>query len=216
MLKFKTAKLLGISVLSVFVTQVAAQQGKSNNWIDFSDPTAIYSKAGLGAGSEGVDLYGAFGGYLGGQFKHKLTVEAMHDLDYYNINYFAFNTSNDTGFSLDTRWGDVYDQASIGVLKKLPLENKSIKIYPSMHLGLMWSDTDDSTTYIEINAAARYSVNRVFWFGVTPSYIYAMRGMDINELNATVDVGYQLAKDIAVSGHFNNDGEAWADFTFAF
>ncbi len=216
MLKFKTVKLLGISLLSAFATQAVAGQESNTDWVDFSDPTAIYSRAGLGAGTEGVDLYAAFGGYLGGQFKHQLTVEAKHDLDYYNVNYFAFNTSNDTGFSLDTTWGDVHDKASIGAVKKLTLENKSIKIYPSMNLGMMWGDSIDTTTYIEVDAAVRYSVNRAFWFGVTPSYTYAMKGIDIKELNATVDVGYQLAKEIAVSAHFNNDEEVWADFTFAF
>lgn len=215
-LKAKIVKLCVISLLSVSAAQAVAGQESNSDWIDFSDPSAVYSKAGLGAGTEGVDLYGALGGYLGGQFKHQLTLEAKHDMDYYNVNYFAFNTANDTGFSLNTRWGDKYDKASIGVLKKLTLENKSIKIYPSMKLGMLWDDSIKTTTYIEVDAAVRYSVNRAFWFGVTPSYTYAMKGIDIKELNATVDVGYQLAKEIALAAHVNNDGEAWADFTFAF
>ncbi|MFT6984602.1 MAG: hypothetical protein ACJAT7_000399 [Psychromonas sp.] len=216
MLKAKVVKLFSISLLSVSAAHSVAAQDSNRNWVDFSDPTAVYSKAGLGAGTEGVDLYAALGGYLGGQFKHQLTLEAMHDLDYYNVNYFIFNTRNDTGFSLNTTWGDEYDKASIGALKKLTLEDKHIKIYPSMNLGMMWSDSIETTTYIEVDAAVRYSVNRAFWFGVTPSYTYAMKGIEIKELNATADVGYQLAKEIALSAHINNDGEAWADFTFAF
>ena len=227
MFKFKTVKLLAVSFLSAFAVQAAAEQKSS--WVDFSDPLAVYSKAGFAGGTEGVDLYGALGGYLGGPFKQQLTVEAMHDLDYYNINYFAFNTRNDTGFSLNTTWSDVYDhddhdayntdtydKASVGIVKKLILENKSIKIYPSMNLGLMWGDSIPSTTFMELDVAVRYTVDRHFWFGVTPNYTYALRGLDIKDLDATVDVGYQLAKEVAVSAHANNDEEVWADFTFTF
>jgi hypothetical protein len=210
----KTVKLLAVSFLSVLAAQVAAEQNSS--WVDFSDPTAVYSKAGMAAGTEGVDLYAALAGYLGGQFKHKLTVEAMHDLDYYNVNYFAFNTANDTGFSVDTTWGDIYDKASVGLVKKLILENRNIKVYPAMKLGVMWDDSIPSTTFIELDAAVRYNVNRYFWVGVTPNYTYALRGLDIKDLDATVDMGYQLAKEVAVSAHVNNDEELWADFTFAF
>ncbi|WP_028863750.1 hypothetical protein [Psychromonas aquimarina] len=214
MLKFKNVKSLGASLLCVLSFQAAADNKSS--WVDFSDPTAIYSRAGVGVGTEGVDVYGAVGGYLGGQFKQQLSVEAKHDLDYYNVNYFAFNTANDTGFSFDTRWADDYDQASVGVIKKIPLAEQNIIIYPSMNLGLMWGDNMSSTTYIEIDAAVRYSVNRALWFGATPSYKYAVNGIDINDLDITADVGYQVAKDVALSAHLNNDGEVWADFTFAF
>ena len=224
MLKFKTVKLFAVSLLSAFAVQAVAERNSS--WVDFSDPTAVYSKAGFAGGTEGVDIYGALGGYLGGQFKQKLTVEAMHDLDYYNINYFAFNTSNDTGFSLNTTWSDVYehgdydrdsyDKASVGVVKKLILENRSFKVYPSMNLGIMWGDSIPSTTFIELDVPVRYTVNHNFWVGVTPNYTYALRGLDIKDLDATVDAGYQLAEEVAVSAHFNNEEEVWADFTFAF
>ena len=85
-----------------------------------------------------------------------------------------------------------------------------------MKLGMMWDDSIPSTTFIELDAAVRYNVNRSFWFGVTPNYTYALRGLDIKDLDATVDVGYQLAKEVALSAHVNNDEEAWVDFTFAF
>ena len=224
MSKFKMVRLLAVSLLSAFVVQAAAK--RNSHWVDFSDPTAVYSKAGFAGGTEGADLYAALGGYLGGQFKQRLTVEAMHDLDYYNINYFALNTRNDTGFSLKTTWSDIYDhdeydtdsydKASVGVVKKLILENKSIKVYPSMNLGTMWGDSIPSTTFMELDAAVRYTVDRYFWFGITPNYTYALRGLDIKDLDATVDIGYQLAKEVAVSAHANNDEEVWADFTFAF
>jgi len=215
MLKCNTFKFLGISLLTACASQAVAQQNNSH-WVDFADPTAIYSKAGFAGGTEGVDLFAALGGYLSGQFKHQLTVEAMHDLDFYNVNYFAFNTGNDTGFSLDTTWDNESDKVSVGVVKKLTLENKNIKIYPSMNLGMMWGDTISSTTYLELDMPIRYTFNRNFWVGVTPVYTYAMKGLDIKELHATLETGYQLAKDVAVSAHINDDKEAWADFTFAF
>lgn len=215
MVKCSTLKFLGVSLLTVCASQAVAQQ-KNSHWLDFSDPTAIYSKAGFAGGTEGVDLFAALGGYLGGQFKHRLTVEAMHDLDFYNVSYFAFNTGNDTGFRLDTKWDNESDKASLGVVKKLTLENKNIKLYPAMNLGMIWGDEISSTTYIELDMAVRYTVNRHFWVGVTPVYTYAMKGLDIKELHATLEAGYQLAKDVVVSAHINDDKEAWADLTFAF
>ncbi len=224
MFKFTKINPLALAVLSAFAVQAAAEQ--HGRWVDFSDPTAVYSQVGLAGGTQGVDIYGALGGYLGGQFKQKLTVAAMHDLDYYNIDYFALNTTNSTGFSLKTTWSDVYDEpeydhdsynkASAGVVKKLILENNNFKVYPSMNLGMMWGDSIPSTTFIELDIPVRYTVNRNFWLGVTPNYSYALRGLDIKDLDATVDAGYQLAEQVAVAAHFNNDEEVWADFTFAF
>lgn len=237
MFKFKTVKLVAFSLLSASTIQVIAADDapiagdslnrgetapvskvQTRNWVDFSDPIAIYSKVGLATGTEGVDVFAAFGGYLGGQFEQKLTLEAKHDTDYYNINYLAFNTSNETGFFLNTRW-DTYDEASAGVVKKLRFAaDPRLNIYPSMKFGFMW-DLDDSipsTTFVELDAAIRYTANRHFWFGITPNYRYALDGLDIKDFDATVEAGYQLAEEVAVSAHVNNDEEAWVDFTFAF
>ena len=241
MSKFKTGKLLAVSLLSVFAAQAIAEDAAENTspvtenapvasqpqgsrWVDFSDPTAIYSKMGLATGTEGVDIYAALGGYLGGRFEQKLTVEAIHDMDYYNVNYLAFNTSNDTGFSIKTTWnnnddyGEDYEEASVGVIKKLGFTNKAVKFYPAMNAGVMW-DWDDSiptTTFVEIDAAVRYTVTPDFWVGVTPTYRYALNGLDIDNLDGTAEAGYQLAQEVAISIHVNNDDEVWGDFTFAF
>ncbi|MCW8994849.1 MAG: hypothetical protein OQK77_03440 [Psychromonas sp.] len=237
MSKFKTVKLLAVSLLSASAAQAASadlsplpgdapaisvngaadaeQQG--GNWVDFSDPTAVYSKVAMATGNEGVNVSAALGGYLGGLFEHKLTIEGMHDMDYYNINYMAFNTHNDTGFLLNSTWNIGYDEISAGVVKKVAFkENNDIKVYPAMKLGEMWDSSIPNTTFVELEAAVRYTINRSAWVGVTPNYRYALNGLDIKDLDATVDAGYQLADEIAISAHFNNDEEVWAEFTFAF
>jgi hypothetical protein len=244
MFKCKTIKLLIISLLSAVTVQVSSAanlpptggeglvipgstpaevadtvQEQSVSYVDFSDPTATYSQVGLGAGTEGVDVYASLGGYLSGLYEQKLTLKSMHDMDYYNIDYLAFNTSNDTGFSIETTWDNKYDEVVVGIVKKLQFEqNKNIRIYPAMKFGVMWDwdNSVDSTTFVELNVAARYSVNKNFWFGVTPNYRYALHGLDIKDLDATVEVGYQLAEGVAISAHSNNDEEVWANFSFAF
>ena len=231
MFKYNTVKFALISVLSASAFQVVAEDfptaensavyagGQQSNWVDFSDPTAIFSKVGLGTGTEGVDVYGALGGYLGGQFEQKLTIEGKHDMDFFNINYLAFNTANDTGFTLDTRWDSDYNQIAAGVVKKLYFDqNQNVVVYPAMKFGGMWDwDNDfESTSFVQIDLTLRYVFNRNFWVGATPTYKYALGGEDINDWDGTIDAGYQLAEEIAASIHANNDDEVWADFTFAF
>ena len=228
MSKFKAGKLL---VVSLFAAAFSAQSvaadlptAGGSKWVNFSDPTAIYSKVGIATGSEGVDVYAGLAGYLTGQFEQNITIEVKHDMDYFNVNYLAFNTSEWTGFTLDTHWDDEYNQVAVGVIKKLVFqENQNINVYPAMKFGHMWSwdDTISSTTYVKLDAAIRYSVNPNFWIGITPDYKYALNGEDINDLNATIDIGYQLAEEVALSAHATNsnnedDDEVWADFTFAF
>lgn len=216
-------KCLAVSLSVAFInTTFASSKVDKKNWIDFSDPTAIYTSAGMSGGSEGVDIYATFGSYLGGQFKQKLTVEAKHDLEYYNINYLALNTANQAGFLVDTSWSrdiwgaeDVND-SSIGIIKKLPLMNNKLNIYPSMKLGLLWGDEIKSTTYAEVDVAVRYSFDRALWVGLTPSYRYAMKGIEISNWNASIDVGFQFANGFAVAAHANNDDEFWFDMTFSF
>ena len=217
MSKFKTCKLLAVSLLAV--TAVPSFAAEGGVWVDFSDPTMMNSNVGLGAGTEGVDVYASLAGYFSGQLEQKLTVEAMHDMSYTNVNYMLFDASKGTGFTLDTRWDDEYNQIAIGAIKKLEFApNPAVNVYPAMKFGHMW-DWDgsfNSTTYVEVNAAIRYSVGQNLWFGVTPNYRYALNGLDINDVDATVDVGFQLAEEVLVAVHANNDEELWANFTFAF
>lgn len=221
MFKLNKTTLLSSALLAVFAGQVSAQQQTSKQGADFSDPTAIYSKVGLGGGSEGVDVFGALGGYLGWQLKHQLTLEAKHDLDYYNLNYMAFNSRNDTGFLLKSTWSDEYkdndvDKASFGVIKKIPLNNAQFTLYPAIHIGMMWGDDIDSTTYLEAEAALRYAVSDQLWLGAAPGYTYALKGVNVKEFKGTIDIGYELAENVGVSAHLDEDAEFWADFTFAF
>jgi len=221
MYKINKITLLSSALLAVFTGQAAAQQDSSSRGADFSDLTAIYSKVGIGGGSEGVDVFGAFGGYLGWQLKHQLTLEAKHDLDYYNLNYMAFNNRNNTGFLLKSTWSDQYkdnavDKASFGVIKKVPLNNKQFTLYPAINIGMMWGNDIDSTTYLDVEAALRYSVSDVFWVGATPGYTYALKGANVKEFRGTADIGYALAKNVELAAHLDEDAEFWADFTLAF
>lgn len=223
MFKIKKIKLLSSAFFCVFAGQTLAQQPTQNQYsgVDFSDPTAVYSRAGIGGGTEGVDVFGAFAGYLGWQLKHQLTLEAKHDLDYYNLDYMVFNSSNNSGFLLDSTWsydykGHSVDKTALGVIKKIPLNNEKITLYPALKLGMMWGDDINTTTYLDVEVAARYAVTDVFWAGVTPRYLYALKGVNVKEFKGTVDIGYELAENVGIAAHLDEDAEFWADFTLAF
>jgi len=221
MCSIKKITLLSAALFSIFAGQAAAQQQTQSQGVDFSDPTAVYSKVGIGGGTKGVDVFGAFAGYLGWQLKHQLTLEAKQDLDYYNIDYMAFNSRNNTGFLLNSTWsydykGHSVDNASFGVIKKIPLNNEQIVIYPALNIGMMWGDTINSTTFLDVEAAVRYSISDVFWLGATPRYVYALKGVNAKEFKGTVDIGYELAENVGIAAHLDEDAEFWADFTFAF
>ncbi|MGB5446105.1 MAG: hypothetical protein WBM99_11430 [Psychromonas sp.] len=226
----KNTLLLSSTLLAAFAGQVAAEQLTSQKGADFSDPTAVYSKVGIGGGSEGVDVFGALGGYLGWQLKHQLTLEAKNDLDYYNVNYMAFNDRNNTGFLVKSTWGDQFkgesvddesednsvDQASFGVIKKIPLKGTQFTLYPALHLGMMWGDDIASTTFLGAEAGVRFAVTNEFWLGATPAYTYALKGENVKEFKGTADIGYELAENVGISAHLDEDAEFWANFTFAF
>lgn len=216
MLTNKANKLLG----TIFVSTLAGNAIAQNNEVDFSDPTSVYSQAGISAGTEGVDVNAGFGGYLGGFYKHKLTAEAKNDWDYFTVDYMLFNTATDTGFLFDSTWSQEYeghstDRASMGVIKKIAFAQDKLHVYPSLNLGLMWGDEISSTTYLEIDAPITYTINKL-WVGATPSYVYSLNGENIKDFETTFDVGYHIAPGVGVAAHVNLDGEVWADFRLAF
>ena len=237
MAKFKTATFLVASLLSLSMTQAMAADNDTNYdsevssltntaWIDFSDPTAVYSKIGLGSGTEGVDVYASLGGYLTGRFEQRLTVEGIHDMDYVNVDYFVFNRSSETGFSLDSRWDSEYNEIVGGVVKKLIfVNNKALRVFPAMKFGIRWGldNSVESTNFVELEVATRYNITPDFWVGITPSYRYYLDDEDTDgfggenhDLTGNAEIGYQLAEEVAVSVHGNNDHEYWGVFTFAF
>ncbi|MFT6347634.1 MAG: hypothetical protein ACJAYB_000624 [Psychromonas sp.] len=223
MFKIKKIKLLSSALFCVFAGQATAQQVAQTQYrgVDFADPTAVYSSAGIGGGTEGVDVFGSFAGYLGWQMKHQLTLEAKHDLDYYNLNYMAFNSRNNSGFLVDSTWSYDYkgysvDKTAFGVIKKVPLSNEKITLYPALKLGMMWGNDISTTTYLDVEVSARYAVSDLFWIGATPQYLYALKGVNVKEFKGTIDIGYELAENVGVAAHLDENAEFWAEFTLAF
>jgi hypothetical protein len=220
----KFAKKSSIALLALVSSSLFANEQGANGevWHNLSDPLAVYSNVSVGGGSEGVDVSASYGGYLNGQYKHKMTVEAMNDLDYYNVNYMLLNAGTNSGFTVETSWGrDLWDltdvnNSSVGVFAKIPLMENKLTIYPKLNLGMLWGEDVDTTTYIQFDVTTRYKINHIFWVGITPTYTYAMKGYDIKEWDATLDVGAQLSGAFAVGAHWNDDNEFWFDVVFAF
>jgi len=218
---FKKATLTLLSLFSVPLL-ANAQGNTQETWNDLSDPRAVYSSVSVAAGNEGVNLSASYGGYLNGLYKHKFTVEAMNDLEYYNVDYMLVNASTDSGFSIESTWDrDIWglkdlNDTSLGVFAKIPLMNNQLNIYPKLNLGMLWGEEVKSTTYIKLDATTRYNINRMFWVGVTPTYTYAMKGIDLKKWEASIDAGVQLSPAFAFAAHVNNDSEFWVDVIFTF
>jgi hypothetical protein len=226
----KIAKTSSIVLLTLFssalLANVNTQVEKEETWLDLSDPRAIYSGVSVAGGNEGVNIAAKYGGYMNGQYKHQVSVEAINDLEYYNIDYMLVNANTQSGFTVESSWNrdiwgikDVND-TSFGVFAKIPLLqnkfNNKLNIYPKLNLGMLWGDDVKSTTYIKFDATTRFKFNSMFWVGVTPTYTYAMKGYDLREWDATLDAGAQLSEAFALVAHVNNDEEFWVDVVFAF
>lgn len=198
------------------------QQTDQQNWPDVSDPYAVYSSIGLGAGNDGVNLSANYGGYLNGLYKHKFTVEAMNDLDYYNIDYMAIDTNTNTGFTVESTWSrdkwkiEDHNDTALGVFTKIPLMGNQLHLYPKLNLGMIWGKDVRSTTYVKLDATTRYNINRMFWVGVTPTYTYAMKGYDLKKWEASLDAGAQISESFSFAAHVNEDFDFWADVMFTF
>lgn len=219
----KKASIAALTLLSsALMVNANAQDIDQENWIDLSDPSAIYSGVGIAGGTEGIDVSAKYGGYLNGQYKHQIAVEAMNDLEYYNINYKVLNASSLSGFTLESTWDrdfwgmeDVND-SSFGVFAKIPLIENQLYVHPKVNLGVLWGDDVESTTYIKFDATTRYKFNNIFWAGITPTYTYATKGRDINDWQGTLEAGVQLSSAFSLAAHVNDDEEFWADVLFLF
>ncbi|WP_022940041.1 hypothetical protein [Psychromonas hadalis] len=219
-------KKCAVTLLTLFsaslVANVNTQVQKEETWYDLSDPRTVYSSLSVAAGNEGVNISASYGGYLNGQYKHKITVEAMNDLEYYNLDYMLVNASTDSGFTVESTWDrDIWgiknlNDTSLGVFAKIPLLNNKLNIYPKLNLGMLWGDDVKTTTYIKFDATTRYTFNRMFWVGVTPTYTYAMKGYNVREWDASLDAGVQLSPAFALAAHVNTEEEFWVDVIFAF
>ncbi|MCP4323656.1 MAG: hypothetical protein GY951_03805 [Psychromonas sp.] len=220
----KVTKYCSVALLTLFSGSLLANSQANENqaWNDLTDPRAIYSGVSVAAGSEGVNISANYGGYLNGQYKHKITVEAMNDLEYYNVNYLLLNANTKSGFTVETTWdrdiwgiNDQHD-TSLGVFATIPLLNNKLNVYPKVNIGMLWGDDVDTTTYIKLDATTRFNFNSMFWVGVTPTYTYAMKGYDLSEWQSSIDAGIQLTPAFAIAAHVNNDEEYWLDVVFAF
>lgn len=226
MIENKVFKTTCIALCALTSASLFANPNESvatdENWYDLSDPMAIYSGVSVAGGNEGVNLTANYGGYLNGQYKHKVTVQAMNDLEYYNVDYLLLNANTHSGFTIESTWGrDLwkikdFNDTSIGVFSKIPLLNNKLNIYPKLNLGMLWGEDVKSTTYIKFDATTRYTFNHMFWVGVTPTYTYAMKGYELSEWDASIDAGVQLSSSFALATHWNNDREIWLDVIFAF
>lgn len=203
---------------------IAADDNKV--WVDMSDPTATYTHASIGGGNQGVDLSATYGGYLGGVYKHDFTVSAKESFDYYDVNYRILNATNNSGVAFDTSWSkdiradgvdyDDVNDASVGFFTKLPFLGNKLNFYPKASVGLLWEDNIQDTTYVKFDATTRYSFNRMFWIGVTPTYAYGFKGVDLNEWTGALDAGVQISDAFGINASVNDDKDFTANVQFAF
>ncbi|TEW54846.1 hypothetical protein E2R68_06650 [Psychromonas sp. RZ22] len=218
-----------ISLLGLFTVSALAAESddkKVSTWNDMSDPTAIYSNASIGGGTEGVDLSGTYGGYLSGVYKQRFTVAAKHDLDYYEANYLLLNSASESGLTFNSTWDrDLrldhvdyrgIDDLNVGFFAKLGFLDKHLNFYPQVSIGYMWADEMSDTTYVKLDATTRYTFNHMFWVGITPTFKHSMKGVDIDEWATSIDAGMQLSDAFGLSVSANNDHEYWGQITFAF
>lgn len=223
MLIKKLTKIASIASIAFFSSvNVNAQDLDQDDWVNLSDPNAIYSGVSIAGGTEGIDISGKYGGYLNGQYKHQFIVEAMNDLEYYNLDYKVLNASSLSGFAVETSWDrdfwgmhDVND-SSFAVFAKVPVIDGQLNVHPKVNLGVLWGNDVESTTYLKFDATTRYKFNSMFWAGVTPTYTYATEGNDINEWQGTLEAGVQLSSAFSIAAHVNDDEEFWADVLFIF
>ena len=218
-LKASLTSLVGFCSFSV-----VAENNK--NWVDMSDPTAVYSNAVIGGGTEGVDFSARFGSYLSGVYKQRFTVAAKHNLDFYEFNYLLSNSVTKSGITFDSSWNkdieadhkdyeDVND-VSIGFFAKLDFMEKRLNVYPKANVGYIWKDDVEDTTYVKFDATTRYSFNKMYWVGLTPTYTYSFDGLHLKEWTVTADAGVQLSESFGINFSANNDEELTANIEFAF
>ena len=224
-LKNALLKVSMTSLVSLFSFSVIAAED-IENWVDMSDPTAVYSRATIGGGTEGVDLSASYGGYLSGVYKQRFTVAAKHNSDFYEVNYLLLNSASNSGIAFDSSWSkdirvdsvdyDNINDTSVGFFAKLGFMENYVNFYPKVSVGYLWANDIEDTTYVKFDATTRYTFNHMYWVGITPSFAYGFKGAHMNEWAATIDAGVQLSDVFGLSVSANDDEEVTANVTFAF
>jgi len=211
-----------ISLLALLFVLPYTNANGLDNWHDMSDPQVIFSGVAVSAGNEGVNIAANYGSYLNSQFKQKFTVQAVNDLDYYRFDYSAVNLDKNTGFTVESAWNrdlwgiNGFNDSSLGIFTKVPMGDGKFNFHPKLNLGMMWGGDIKSTTYIKFDATTRYSFNHKVWAGISPTYTYSMKGIELHKFQVTLDAGLQISPQFSLAGHINNDDEFWFDVIFTF
>ncbi|MCK5819282.1 MAG: hypothetical protein KAH18_08510 [Psychromonas sp.] len=229
MYKKRTLKILALIAGSLIsISSLALEQFNPKNYlVDFSNPLAVYTNLGLGMSNDGADIYGGIGGYLTGSFKQQLQIEAKGDLDYYNVNYLAVDSISETGFLLDSIWSRDYywttsnaNDTSLGVIKKVPVIEGLVSVYPTLKFGYIWGGGVEDTSYLKLQIPIRFNIIQGFWAGMTPAYTHGMKGFDLNEWNGSLDAGYMFKNGVGLFAQTvldsHEDTQYRANVTLAF
>ncbi|GEK14215.1 hypothetical protein [Aliivibrio fischeri] len=228
--------LISIPIALALSTAAYAESSikNSNDTIDFSDPTVIYSSVEAAYGTEGATLGLGLAIPIDESWGALTKYEAKENLNLHRIRAAATNTDLGTGFMLDYIWdtnfGDLGASSHSLVLNGLqvvPLSEKLLFV-PMMGAGFTTNDFSENQAAIGmLQAMLVYNVTSDVWVNMIPQYTYSFNDLRLeNTEKQTIRkyefesvVGYRFNNNqnirLLYKYNENKDHEATVSYTYA-
>ncbi|RTZ17854.1 hypothetical protein EJ063_03450 [Vibrio aquaticus] len=215
---------------AIFATLVIAPQLKAEEVQDMSDPLAVYTQAGVGWTTKGVniklgqaydtgdedsmaqhvlELKGVGGELLG------TSDQANDSVDSVRYRHFHVDTTNGRGNQVDVNWN--FEQGvgttSYSLIQALP-KIGSVQLYPLAGLGLTIDESDSGyavpASFALVGMYGKVDITDSIWLNYNPMYTSQLGGDEQYEdgygLAHEAAVGYQITPRHNIRGFWN-----WGD-----
>lgn len=227
---------LSLAMLTVSMSVSAAT---SEEDIDFSNPTSVYSAFDVNAGTDGVALGLTLAGSLSENWAFLSKVELRENADMLRIRGAAISNNSGTGLMLDyvkhdDFHKDIEDRKSetlvINAMQVLPLNEGKTMIVPLVGVGYTDNDFSSGKTNIwMVQTMIIHNWTDSIWTNLIPIWTNSFSDMKMNNgmpkqriksFDIEFVTGYRFNGNQNVRLHINHNEddktETWVAYTYAF
>ncbi|WP_051303040.1 hypothetical protein [Psychromonas aquimarina] len=202
---------------TLFTSIAYADNAQPEEVADMSDPTAVYSSAGIGYSNKGANI--KFGLQLPSKAEnsaHMITVDVKEGGDIIRGRYFNVNLKTGFAGSIDANYDTNTETAhvSFGALQTIPLSEK-LTIYPGLYAGVMIGDDVDEfgkVNGVSISAMtataqmySKYNITDKLWINLNPAYTTSLYGVETGVFDLETAVSYQITPRFNARLFHNNN-----------
>ncbi len=235
----KLATILSIFLISPTTYALQSEDNNSNEKLDFSDPTTVYSSLEASYGTEGASIGFGLATGLSESWALLSKIELKEDADIFRGRAAAISTEKGSGILVDYIWNNNYFKEDLdshtlvlSALQVLPFNDKKTLIVPIAGVGVLSNELSSNTSVIAMaQLALIHNFSDSIWMNVTPQYTYSFNDLKMEYENSKFTlsqrnfeleafVGYKFFDTQNVKLQYkltlSEEHQYWASYTFAF